>query len=201
MKLLKTILCFVLLGPCMSAQAQNWDIRLLDKLNSAPKPQDKTWQFISNSSGKIDVAVPIGLFIAGTIKHDATIKNYAASMGVSFLANEVMTLVLKRTFQRTRPFDAYPDLIYKKGTGGSYSMPSGHTSSAFSTATSLSLNFRKWYVVAPAYTYAVAVGYSRMYLGVHYPSDVLAGALLGSGTAYLTWKINKKLQKKEKTHN
>lgn len=198
MKLLKTILCFVLLGPCMSAQAQNWDIRLLDKLNSAPQAQDKTWQFISNSSGKIDVAVPIGLFIAGTIKHDATIKNYATSMGVSFLANEVMTLVLKKTFQRTRPFDAYPQLIYKKGTGGSYSMPSGHTSSAFSTATSLSLNFRKWYVVAPAYTYAVAVGYSRMYLGVHYPSDVLIGALLGSGTAYLTWKINKKLQNKRK---
>jgi membrane-associated phospholipid phosphatase len=77
-------------------------------------------------------------------------------------------------------------------------MPSGHTSSAFSTATSLSLNFRKWYVVAPAYTYAAAVGYSRMYLGVHYPSDVLVGALLGSGTAYLTWKINKKLQNKRK---
>ena len=198
MKLLKTILCFVLLGPCMSAHAQNWDIRLLDKLNSAPQAQDKTWQFISNSSGTIDLALPIGLFIAGSIKQDATIKNYGASMGVSFLANGVMTILLKRTFQRTRPFEAYPELIFKKGTGGSYSMPSGHTSSAFSTATSLSLNFRKWYVVAPAYTYAAAVGYSRMYLGVHYPSDVLVGALLGSGTAYLTWKINKKLQNKRK---
>ncbi len=41
MKLLKTILCFVLLGPFMSAQAQNWDIRLLDRLNSAPQAQDK----------------------------------------------------------------------------------------------------------------------------------------------------------------
>lgn len=198
MKLLKTSLCFFLFVLSVSAHAQNWDIRLLDKLNSAPQAQDKTWQFISNSSGKIDVALPIGLYIAGCIKHDAKVKNYGTSMGVSFLANEVMTLLLKRAFQRTRPFEAYPELIYKKGTGGSYSMPSGHTSSAFSTATSLSLNFRKWYVVAPAYTYAAAVGYSRMYLGVHYPSDVLAGALLGSGTAYLTWKINKKLQNKRK---
>ena len=198
MKLLKTSLCFFLLALSVSAHAQNWDIRLLDKLNSAPKAQDKTWQFISNSSVEIDLALPIGLYIAGYIKHDATIKNYGLSMGFSFLANEAFTLLLKRTFQRTRPFEAYPELIYKKGTGGSYSMPSGHTSSAFSTATSLSLNFRKWYVVAPAYTYAAAVGYSRMYLGVHYPSDVLVGALLGSGTAYLTWKINKKLQNKRK---
>jgi hypothetical protein len=38
-------------------------------------------------------------------------------MGVSFLANEVMTILLKRTFQRTRPFEAYPELIFKKGTG------------------------------------------------------------------------------------
>ena len=198
MKVLKNSLCFFLLVLSLSAHAQNWDIRLLDKLNSAPKPQDKTWQFISNNSVEIDLALPIGLYIAGSIKHDATIKNYGLSMGVSFLANEAFTLLLKRTFQRTRPFEAYPELIYKKGTGGSYSMPSGHTSSAFSTATSLSLNFRKWYVVAPAYTYAAAVGYSRMYLGVHYPSDVLVGALLGSGTAYLTWKINKKLQNKRK---
>ena len=198
MKVLKNSLCFFLLVLSLSAHAQNWDIRLLDKLNSAPQTQDKTWQFVSNNSVKIDLAVPIGLYIAGCIKEDATIKNYGASMGVSFVANGVMTILLKRTFQRTRPFDAYPELIFKKGTGGSYSMPSGHTSSAFSTATSLSLNFRKWYVVAPAYTYAAAVGYSRMYLGVHYPSDVLAGALLGSGTAYLTWKINKKLQNKRK---
>ena len=140
MKILKTSLCFFLLVSSLYAQVQNWDIRLLDKLNSAPKPQDKTWQFISNNSVEIDLALPIGLYIAGSIKHDATIKNYGASMGVSFLANEVMTILLKRTLQRTRPFEAYPELIFKKGTGGSYSMPSGHTSSAFSTATSLSLN-------------------------------------------------------------
>jgi hypothetical protein len=96
MKVLKNSPCFFLLVFSLSAQAQNWDIRLLDKLNSAPKAQDKTWQFISNSSGTIDLALPIGLFIAGSIKHDATIKNYGASMGVSFLANEVMTIFTQK---------------------------------------------------------------------------------------------------------
>jgi membrane-associated phospholipid phosphatase len=60
------------------------------------------------------------------------------------------------------------------------------------------LAFPKWYVAIPAFSYAGAVGYSRLDLGVHYPSDVLAGALLGSGTAYLNWKINKALHKKRK---
>jgi membrane-associated phospholipid phosphatase len=48
--------------------------------------------------------------------------------------------------------------------------------------------------VVPAYTWASAVGYSRMHLGVHYPSDVLAGALLGAGSAWVTYKLNKWLQ-------
>ncbi|GAB2971723.1 hypothetical protein GCM10027049_01640 [Mucilaginibacter puniceus] len=69
---------------------------------------------------------------------------------------------------------------------------------AFATATSLSLSFPKWYVIIPSYTYAAAIGYSRMYLGVHYPTDVLAGALLGTGTAFLTWKLQKILFKKNK---
>jgi undecaprenyl-diphosphatase len=198
MKVLKNSLCFFLLVLSLSAHAQNWDIRLLDKLNSAPKTQDKTWQFISNNSGTIDIALPIGLVITGYLKHNDVLRNKGTEMGISYLATAILTQTLKNTIHRTRPFDAYPNLIFKKGTGGGYSMPSGHTSAAFSTATSLSLNFRKWYVVAPAYTYAAAVGYSRMYLGVHYPSDVLVGALLGSGTAYLTWKINKKLQNKRK---
>ena len=70
------------------------------------------------------------------------------------------------------------------------SFPSGHTSFAFATATSLSIKYPRWYVIAPSYLWAGAVGYSRMNLGVHYPSDVLAGAMLGAGSAWLTCKVN-----------
>lgn len=77
-------------------------------------------------------------------------------------------------------------------------MPSGHTSTAFATATSLSLAYPKWYVVAPSFVWAGAIGYSRMHLGVHYPSDVLAGAIVGSGSAYLTYKANQWINKKRK---
>ncbi|MDO9339524.1 MAG: phosphatase PAP2 family protein, partial [Bacteroidales bacterium] len=55
------------------------------------------------------------------------------------------------------------------------------------------LAYPKWYIIVPSYTWASTVAYSRMDLGVHYPSDVLIGALVGAGSAYLTYKINQKL--------
>jgi undecaprenyl-diphosphatase len=49
----------------------------------------------------------------------------------------------------------------------------------------LSRSYPKWYIAAPAYLWAGSVGYSRMYLGVHYPSDVFGGAVLGTTTSLL----------------
>jgi membrane-associated phospholipid phosphatase len=58
----------------------------------------------------------------------------------------------------------------------------------------LSLSFPKWYVIGPAYSYAILVAYSRSYLGVHYPGDILAGAIIGTGSSFLTWKLQRKIQ-------
>jgi membrane-associated phospholipid phosphatase len=65
-------------------------------------------------------------------------------------------------------------------------------------STSLSVAYPKWYVIAPAYTWAAGVAYSRLALGAHYPSDVLAGAIIGSGSAWLNIKLNQWLNKKSK---
>ncbi len=111
----------------------------------------------------------------------------------------LITSAMKLSIKRDRPFKTYPE-IEKESSAGSYSFPSGHTTSAFVTATSLSLAFPKWYVIVPSYAWAGAVGYSRMHLGVHYPSDVAAGAIIGAGSAFLTYKINKWLSQKNKNH-
>ncbi|MEO6304381.1 MAG: phosphatase PAP2 family protein, partial [Bacteroidia bacterium] len=93
-----------------------------------------------------------------------------------------------------RPFNKYPD-IQKEAAGGSFSFPSGHTNAAFCTATSLSLTFQKWYVIVPSYAWACAVGYSRMHLGVHYPTDVLGGIIVGTGCSFITYKVQKWMKK------
>ena len=115
--------------------------------------------------------------------------------------NGLFTTTIKLSVHRERPFITYPNDITKYSVAGSYSFPSGHTSMAFCTATSISLMYPKWYIIVPAYLWAGSVGYSRMYLGVHYPTDVLAGALIGTGTSIGTHYIFKYIKTKRSKKN
>ena len=178
---------------------QNLDIQILRAINSPEDlPSDDFFRFISDSEPYIMFAVPAGMATAGYFKHDNSLVRNACTDLAAITVSGGITLILKYSINRDRPFVTHPD-ITKKSSAGSPSFPSGHTSSAFATATSVSLAYRKWYVIVPTFAWAGTVGYSRMYLGVHYPSDVLAGALIGSGCAYLTFKVNQKLLKKKVT--
>jgi len=178
--------------------SQNLDIRILRSINSPEDlPSDNFFRFISNSEPYIVFGVPVGMGTAGLIKHDDKLIRNACEISAAVILNSAITLTLKYSVNRDRPFITYPD-ITKKSKAGSPSFPSGHTSSSFALATSLSLTYPKWYIIAPSYTWAATVGYSRMHLGVHYPSDVLAGAIIGSGCAWLTYAVNKKLISKMK---
>jgi len=184
---------FLFLFVTGSACAQNLDIQILRYLNSPEKlPSDKFFQFVSNSAGFLVIGIPVGIGASGLIKHDdLTVRKACISLAAVAISSGI-TLAVKYSVNRERPYVTYPD-IAKKSSGGSPSFPSGHTSGAFALATSLTLSYPKWYVIVPAYSWAGTVAYSRMYLGVHYPSDVLAGALIGAGSAWLTHYINNKL--------
>ena len=89
-----------------------------------------------------------------------------------------VNVILKRVFRRKRPFIAFVDARVIGPRPRDFSFPSGHTAAGFAGALLLS-----FYVPAGAplfYLFAVAVGFSRIYLGVHYPSDVLMGAFSGT---------------------
>lgn len=182
---------------CISIlQAQNFDINTLRKINiNRNESLDPAFKLVTNTAVTISIATPVALYAVGLINHDTLVKKQAVFIGETFLVNAVITIILKDIVKRQRPYETYPE-IEKAATGGGYSFPSGHTSTAFATATSLSMAVPKWYVIAPSFAWATAVGYSRMHLGVHYPTDVFAGALVGSGSAYLTYKINKWMAKK-----
>jgi undecaprenyl-diphosphatase len=87
--------------------------------------------------------------------------------------------ILKHLVNRVRPFKV-DKLIEKLSAGGSPSFPSGHTADAFLIAISLTLLFpkHKW-SLALVWIWAIVVAYSRMALGVHYPSDVLGSMVIG----------------------
>lgn len=171
--------------------AQNWDIRTLEKINSNPNQFLKDYSiFMSETTIGIAFTTPAVLGITALITNDDEMLKNALYVGASMFVNTGLTYGLKGAFNRPRPYITYPDLIEPYKHFESRSMPSGHTSLAFSAATSLSLKYPKWYVIAPSYFWACSVGYSRMNLGVHYPSDVIAGAVLGIGSAYLTLLVN-----------
>lgn len=188
------ILSFLLLGK--NTNAQNADITILRNLNLGRNTAlDPTFKFVSNTSAGISLATPLVIYGIGLIKKDSSLKHQGIYIGETILVSAFVATALKKIIKRERPFITYPD-IEKEGLGGSYAMPSGHTANAFSTATSLSMAYPKWYVITPAFAWAATVGYSRLHLGVHYPSDVVAGAFIGAGSAYFTYKVNKWINKK-----
>lgn len=195
------MLVFLLAISPLKISAQNWDIDLLERINlERNQSLDPTFKFLTNSVSPMSIGMPIAVIGLGLIQKDSSLKSKGIIMVEALCVNAFTTTALKLAFKRDRPFVTYPYLD-KQAEGGSHSFPSGHTSSAFALATSLSLAFPKWYVVAPAYLYASAAGYSRMHLGVHYPSDVLVGAIVGAGSAMLSNYLQQKWMETRKQHH
>ncbi len=178
------------------SQSSKLDYQILYDINHGyTKVGGNIFYIITETPTPIGLGVPAGLFVASWIKKDKPMRIHSYEMASSIFLSGVITTSLKLGIDRERPFNTYDD-INKYSTGGSPSFPSGHTTMAFATATSLSLAYPKWYVIAPSMLWAGAVGYSRMYLGVHYLTDVLAGAVIGSGTAFAVYYGSKWIQKK-----
>lgn len=118
------------------------------------------------------------------------------SMGAALLMGLLLcNLTLKPLVARIRPYDyqlehfgkVIPLLI---STPHDFSFPSGHTIASFEAATALLLHNKKLGI--PAMVLAALVAFSRLYLYVHYPTDVIASILLGVGLAFLgTWLVKK----------
>jgi membrane-associated phospholipid phosphatase len=182
-------------------KCQNLDVRILQSVyNSESSFKNKFFRADAQGVVVINIAVPVSVFTLGLIKHDKQIQRNGLFIAGAFVLSAIATQGLKAIIKRERPFESYPGYFTDRFDGGGYSFPSGHVSAAFCTATSLSIYFPKWYVVVPAYLWAGSVGWARMYQGVHYPSDVLAGAILGAGSAWAGCVIQKCFEKKH-LHN
>jgi membrane-associated phospholipid phosphatase len=186
------IIAFELLVVSKKASAQGIELRLLEAVN--PRyPTSQYWRYTSTSAYVFSGVAAIGplIYSIASGRNDDRYNSYQVliSAGLDIIVMEG----LKTSIDRERPGDKHPDLIFPGSPVHGQSFPSGHTCLAFNTAAELTIEFRKWYIAVPAYAWAGSVGYSRMYLGKHYPSDVLGGAATGIGTAYLGVWLNHKL--------
>lgn len=114
----------------------------------------------------------------------------AAFVGLNdFIGHEV----LKETIQRPRPCHVLPDFQHIGNCSTSFSFPSNHAGNLFTAATLMTLCFRNLAFIA--YTCALLVSYSRIYLGLHYPSDILGGAICGIVFGILGYLFYKQIRK------
>ena len=185
-------LCFGILSGCF---AQNFEVRLLDDLSrNRTEVQGKNLQFITDAADYIalgNAATQIGV---GLLSKNKEVTEKGILSGVALLGTYGVGYLLKKGIDRPRPYEMHP-FINNYKIENDESFPSGSTAVAFSMATSLTVNYPKWYVALPAYGFATAVGYSRMRLGAHYPTDVLAGAAIGAGSVWVTHKLNQWIRK------
>ncbi len=104
-------------------------------------------------------------------------------------------MILKPGIARIRPFDIQTGIQLLIEKPHDYSFPSGHTQASFATATAVFFKDKRWGI--GALVLAGMIAFSRMYLFVHYPTDILAGILFGVGYAFIGKLIVEAIYKKK----
>lgn len=157
------------------SEAENLDKQIFDLINQDLKSPylDKPLLGLSYFGGEIGQGILVGGFYLSGEKDTAILLTSA--LAKSFWT----TTTIKHLVGRPRPGVTYDDVNFVDDyiRTDNESFPSGHTTGAFAVATVLSEQYPDY--TPYFYTYATLMGVSRVYTGVHYPSDVLAGAALG----------------------
>ena len=149
---------------------------------------DRVMPFFSGNS----LFVPFLMVLAAVLIGRAGIRGRICVVMlvlVICLGDPLIVNTLKHLVGRLRPFNDISDTMTRVGRSGSFSMPSAHSANWFAGTVVMLVYFRRSiYFMLPL---AATVGFSRIYNGVHYPTDVLAGAILGASyAAVLVWSLD-----------
>jgi undecaprenyl-diphosphatase len=132
-----------------------------------------------SGDGGLQLLIPLLMLFADTLNGWAFFQLALCS----FLFERSLYYILKNTLKRKRPPQVIPHFRSVVRASDEFSFPSGHTMAAFLLAGLCFLNYGGHMVWL--YLWATSVGISRVVLGVHFPSDIVAGALLGTTIAFL----------------
>lgn len=156
-------------------------------------PFDVFFVFITNVKHwmPVYIAAVLGLLIWGAKK--GRWASFCALLMITATDN-IGYRLLKETICRPRPYKVLQGILLPGGESGTFSFPSNHALNNFALAMFFSLLYPKFKYVF--FTIAVLVAFSRVYIGVHYPSDILGGAVLGLGFGYVFALLHRYLNNK-----
>lgn len=184
----------------MLSNLNNFDHAIFEFLRPQGNDLDELMRLISSE----EIWLAILFFVvcwAAYRKSFQTLKKLGLALVIMGLTDAVCFNLLKPTFERYRPCYQMQELdLRQKKCGGYYGFPSNHASNGAAFATSLLLLFPGVKALRLVMAVPLAVGYSRIYIGVHYPGDVVAGFLFGALFSWLLVVVWRFGQMKFKVH-
>lgn len=179
-------------------EPDNIDIRLFRSINNSRSPlKTKILNTFDNSLLPVSLILPPSLFLYSRAKQHTYDENSAYLAITSEITNFAFTFGLKTLIKRKRPIQALQNVHGKQiPKFDKYSFPSGHASTSFSVATMFALRYpNEPAVYLPMFAWSLIISYGRPYFGMHYPSDVISGMLIGTGSSVLMFSLRKELLK------
>jgi undecaprenyl-diphosphatase len=179
-----------------------WDQKLFLYLNGLHSDSlDPLMIWISGKLTWLPFYVVILGFIAWHFRKRTIIVLVGIALTILF-ADQLASGLMKPLFSRLRPCHdpLLEGLVYlAKGCGGKYGFVSSHAANTFGVAMFLWLTFTNLYKWIPVmFLWAAIVSYSRIYLGVHYPLDIIVGGLVGIGSAWVAYALLEKVVLKKR---
>ena len=170
----------------------NWDMGVDNWIQSWRTPFLDTFFTIVTKLGDEGI---IWIAIAVIFLCFKKTRKIGITMGLGLIITTILgNEILKNIFQRPRPFHTEGALLPGNGLlipePSQFSFPSGHTGSSFASAVAIVLYYRRYGI--PALVLAALIAFSRLYVYVHFPSDVIVGTLLGTFSAFLAFFLWRK---------
>ena len=199
------LVSFVLVGLVLDGETQGFDERILHSLRKADDPAQPVgprWlEYAALDVTALGSATVLGLVVFAVIGYLLLqgLPRMALFVLIASMGGSILNGYLKTLFGRARP-DVVPHLREVM----SLSFPSGHAMTSAAVYLTLgallmrvsSRRVTRWYCMGVAAMATILVGLSRVYLGVHYPTDVLAGWMIGLSWALLCWIVERLLERR-----
>ncbi len=169
-----------------------WEFDWLNALQRMHTPiLDEAMIFLSTLGNAGILWIVLGICLCITKKYRRCGVQMLASIVITFI---IGNLILKNLVCRARPCWIDPNVVLLVPRPGDYSFPSGHTMNGFTAAVTLFLHDKRFGI--PALVLAALIAFSRLYHFVHFPTDVFAGALIGTLIAWLIHLMFQQIAKK-----